>query len=82
MSSDPTIPNGRAIRPFLSDEEQERRRQAVETARASTALSGFEPDPAAEALNARYVTGELTSDELTAAILTLAGLPAPGRSRP
>ncbi len=81
MSSDPTIPNGKAIRPSLSGEEQEWRRQAVETARASSQLSGFEPDPAVEALNARYVAGELTSDELTAAILALAGLP-PGRSCP
>ena len=53
----------------------------METARASSQLSGFEPDPAVEALNARYVAGELTSDELTAAILALAGLP-PGRSCP
>ena len=80
MSSDPTMPNGKAVRPPLSDEEQAQRRKAVETARFSSQLSGFEPDPAAEALNARYVAGELTRDELTAAILALAGLPASSRS--
>ena len=80
MSSDPTIPNGKTIRPALSEEEQARRRKAVETARASNQLSGLEPDPEAEVLNARYIAGELTRDELTAAILALAGLPASGHS--
>ena len=79
MSSDPTIPNGKTIRPALSEEEQARRRKAIETARTSNQLSGFEPDPAAEVLNTRYIAGELTSDELTAAILALAGLPVPDR---
>ena len=79
MTSSSTIPNGKTIRPALSDEEQARRRKAVETARASNQLSGFEPDPEAEALNARYIAGELTRDELTAAILVLAGLPVPDR---
>ncbi len=79
MSSDPTIPNGKTVRPALSEDEQARRRKAVETARASNQLSGFEPDPEAEVLNARYIAGELTRDELTAAILSLAGLPVPGR---
>lgn len=74
------IPNGKPIRPALSEEEQARRRKAVDTARASNQLSGFEPDPEAEALNARYITGELTRDELTAAILALAGLPTSGHS--
>ena len=74
------IPNGKPIRPALSEEEQARRRKAVETARASNQLSGFEPDRAGEVLNARYIAGELTSDELTAAILALAGLPALGHS--
>ncbi len=74
------IPNGKPIRPALSEEERDRRRKAVDTARASSQLSGFEPDPEAEALNARYIAGELTSDELTAAILALAGLPASGHS--
>ena len=80
MSSDSTIPNSKTVRPALSEEEQARRRKAVETARASNQLSGFEPDPAGKALNARYIAGELTRDELTAAILALAGLPASGRS--
>ena len=79
MTNSPTIPNGKTIRPSLSKEERARRRKAVETARASNQLSGFEPAPTAEALNALYVAGELTRDELTAAILALAGLAVPDR---
>lgn len=83
MHGDPTIPNSKPTRPALSQEEQQGRRKAVETARRSNQLSGFEPEPAVEALNARYIVGELTSDELTAAIqrlvltLAAAGGPAP-----
>ena len=42
-------------------------------------LSGFELDAETQALNARYVDGELTSDELTAAILARAGVHGPDR---
>ena len=79
MSGDATMPNGKAFRPAPSEGEQARRCKAVETARQSTRLSGIELDPEAEVLNARFIAGELTSDELTAAILALAGLPAPDR---
>ena len=82
MSGDATTPNGKAARPTLSGEEQAARRKAVETARHSTLLSGFRLDPEAEALNARYIAGELTRDELTAAILALGRLPARDRSGP
>ena len=42
-------------------------------------LSGFELDAETQALNARYVDGELTREELTAAILALAGVAGPDR---
>lgn len=81
MSSEPTIPNGQVARPPLSDEERARRHNSVEIARRSMQLSGFELDAETQALNARYVNGELTDDELTAAILARAGVPGPDRSR-
>ena len=79
MSGEPMIPNGQVAPPSLPDEERARRHKAVETARRSMQLSGFELDAETQALNARYVDGELTSDELTAAILALAGVPGPDR---
>ena len=79
MSGETTIPNGQVAPPPLSDEERARRRKAVETARRSMQLSGFELDAETQALNARYVNGELTSDELTAAILARAGVHGPDR---
>ena len=82
MHSNPAIPNGKPVPLPLSEEEREGRRKAVETARRSNQLSGFEPDLAAEALNARYIAGELTRDELTAATLALAGLPTSDYSPP
>lgn len=60
------------IRTTLTDAERLRRQKEVDTARASVRLEGFVLDAETEALNARYIAGELTSDELTAAILTLA----------
>ena len=73
--------NGKPSRSPPSEEEQARRRKAIETARRSNQLSGFEPDPEVEVLNERYVVGELTRDELTAAIIALVGIPGPDRSR-
>ena len=40
-------------------------------------LSGFEPDPAMEPINAHYIAGELTRDEYRAAVFALAGHPDP-----
>ena len=81
MSSELTIQNGQVVRPSLPDEERARRHKAVETARRSMQLSGFELDAETQALNARYVDGELTREELTTAILALAGVAGPDRSR-
>ena len=79
MSGEPTNTNGQVARPPLPEEERARRHKAVETARRSMQLSGFELDAETQALNARYVDGELTSDELTAAILARAGVYGPER---
>lgn len=53
----------------ISDEERRSRQKAVDYARGSVRLEGFILGPDIDALNQRYVEGELTSDELTAAIL-------------
>ncbi len=54
-------------------DERHRRQKAVDDARGSVRLDGFVLDPDIEALNQRYVDGELTSDELTAAIKRAVG---------
>jgi tellurite resistance protein len=59
--------------PATDDEQaQAKRRNAIDFARASVALEGFVLDDEAEALFARYVGGELSRDELNAAVLSLA----------
>lgn len=52
----------------ISDDERARRQKAVDYARGSVRLEGFVLDADIEALNQRYVNGELTSEQLTAAI--------------
>jgi hypothetical protein len=52
----------------ITQEERESRREEVDTASRSVRLEGFILDPDIVALNERYVAGELTSEELTAAI--------------
>lgn len=79
MSGEPTIPNDQVARPPLPEEERARRLKSIESARRSMQLSGFELDAETQALNARYVDGEITSDELTAAILARAGVYGPDR---
>ncbi len=64
-----TLPTARPI----SDDERHRRQKAVDYARGSVRLEGFIISPDIEALNQRYVDGELTSDELTAAIKRAVG---------
>lgn len=53
---------------IISDDERRRRQKAIDYARGSVRLEGFILDPDIEALNQRYVEGELTRAELTAAI--------------
>ena len=58
----------------LSEAERIRRQEAVDFARANVALEGFAPDAATEALFARLIAGELTSDGLTRAVRAASGL--------
>ena len=66
----PYIPRPRP-KPPISPEERARRREAVDFARGNVRLSGFILDPQTEALNARYIAGELDHDELNEAIKAL-----------
>ena len=56
-------------RATLSAGERARRKAAIDYARGSVRLEGFVVSPPVEALNRRYVEGEITRAELTAAIL-------------
>jgi hypothetical protein len=53
----------------ISPEERARRQAAVDYARGSVRLEGFAVSSFAEELNRRYVDGEITRKELTAALL-------------
>ena len=55
--------------PAISEEERARRLSEVNFARGSVRYEGGVLSDEIERLNARYVAGEITSDELTAAIL-------------
>jgi hypothetical protein len=57
--------------PLISEAERDRRRAAIAYGRGSVRLEGFVVSPEAEALNQRYIDGELTREELTQAILKL-----------
>ena len=60
----------------ISPTECARRETAVRFARNSVRLEGFKLSVEAEALNRRYINGEITSAEHTMALLALAGLPS------
>ena len=55
--------------PELFDEERIRRQRAVDFARGSVQLSGGGLDPEVEALNARYIAGEMSDDEHVVAVI-------------
>ena len=57
----------------IPDDERRRRQKAVDYARGSVRLEGFVLDDDINALNQRYVDGELTSEQLTAAIKRAVG---------
>lgn len=57
----------------ISPEERARRQREVDFARGSVRHEGGILSEDIERLNARYIAGELDSDELTAAILTNVG---------
>jgi ferric-dicitrate binding protein FerR (iron transport regulator) len=52
----------------LTEEERARRKAAIDYARGSVRLEGFVLNDAAEELNRRYIDGEITSAEHSAAI--------------
>ena len=56
--------------PEVSDNERARRQRAVDFGRGSVELSGGKITPEAEALNRRYVAGELSETDHIEALLT------------
>ncbi|MDP2027542.1 antitoxin VbhA family protein [Sulfuriferula sp.] len=54
--------------PATDDQAQAKRQKAIDFARASVGLEGFTLSPEVEAINRRFVVGELTGDEHVAAI--------------
>lgn len=61
-------------KPRISTEEQTRRKAAIDYARGSVRLEGFAVSDFAEHLNRRYIDGEITSAEHSAAIRAHYGL--------
>ena len=59
--------------PRISAEERARRQEAIDYARGSMRLEGFVSSAFAEDLNRRYIDGEITRAELTAALLDYHG---------
>jgi hypothetical protein len=57
--------------PSIGAEEQMRRLQSVNFARGSVRFEGFTLSPEVEAINDRYVSGELDSDQHVEAIKAL-----------
>ena len=53
----------------IDEAERARRKAAVDYARGSVRLEGFELSAFAEELNRRYIAGEITRAEKTAALL-------------
>jgi hypothetical protein len=60
--------------PKISDAERAKRQEAIDYARASVRLEGFILSAECEALAARYINGDITRKELTAAILAMHGV--------
>ncbi len=58
----------------ITAEERARRQAAIDYGRGSVRLEGFAVSAAAEALNRRYIDGEMTSAEHSAAIRAHHGL--------
>lgn len=61
-------------RPTFTEAECQRRKKAVDTARASVRLSGFILDDATEAVFARSIDGHLEMPEVIAQVRRNAGL--------
>jgi len=67
------VADPKSIKPVstITPEERARRQEAVDYGRGSVRLEGFVVSPRAEELNRRYIEGEITSEQLTAAILAI-----------
>jgi hypothetical protein len=75
--SDFDIAEGTLAMPELCDKKRARRQRAVDFARTSTELSGGKLTPEFEALNRRYVAGELSeTDHIEALLAHARSLPA------
>jgi hypothetical protein len=61
--------NIHAPRPDRSPEAVAARQKAVDQARAANMRQGYKGDPLLEETNARYVSGEITSDEMRQELL-------------
>lgn len=66
----------------ISGEERAKRRKAVANAAASMRLEGFNTPPAAQAVNDRYIDGEIDAHEQERQILILAGCIVPDPAKP
>ena len=66
--NDLTLPGVTASRGVISEAEKARRRAAIDYARGSVRLEGFVVSDFAESLNQRFINGEITRVELTAAL--------------
>jgi hypothetical protein len=66
---DLTLPTAARPASGISREERARRQAADEYARASIGLEGFEPSEHSDEMTRRYIAGEITRAQLTAAIL-------------
>ena len=71
---DLTLPGETASRGGISEAEKARRRAAIAYARGSLRLEGFSLTPDIEALNQRYIEGEISGAEHSAAIRSRAGV--------
>ena len=71
---DPTSLHPPQVRNAITPAERARRKAAVDYGRGSVRLEGFVLSPEAEELNRRYVDGEITSVEHSAAIRLRHGL--------
>jgi len=65
--------------PDLSDEERLRRQRSISYARANVELSGGSLSPEIDALNARYIAGDLSDREHIEALLDHARSLPPGK---
>ncbi len=69
MPRDRTPAEQAARKERLRLDERERRASAVGNSLGSLAIEGFDPGPEARAIFQRYIDGELTVDEVVAAVL-------------